>query len=37
MHLQDDYWKGMAYGIVDEAKRAGGKVVQVSIAGNTAM
>lgn len=33
VHLQDDYWKGMAYGIVDEVKRAGGKVVQVSIAG----
>lgn len=33
VHLQDDYWKGMAYGIVDEVKRSGGKVVQVSIAG----
>ena len=33
VHLQDDFWKGMAYGIVDETKRVGGKVVQVSIAG----
>jgi ABC-type sugar transport system substrate-binding protein len=33
VHLQDDYWKGMAYGIVDEVQRSGGKVVQVSIAG----
>jgi ribose transport system substrate-binding protein len=33
VHLQDDYWKGIAYGIVDEVKRVGGKVVQVDIAG----
>ncbi|MCF4167359.1 substrate-binding domain-containing protein [Zavarzinia compransoris] len=33
VHLQDNYWKGMAYGIVDEAKRAGVEVVQVSVAG----
>src|SRR5882724_751933 len=33
VHLQDDYWKGMAYGIVDEVAKSGGKVVQVSIAG----
>jgi ribose transport system substrate-binding protein len=33
VHLQDDYWKGMAYGIVDEVERSGGEVVQVSIAG----
>src|SRR5258708_7088401 len=33
VHLQDDYWKGMAYGIVDEVQKSGGKVVQVSIAG----
>src|SRR6516164_533817 len=33
VHLQDDFWKGMAYGMVDETKHVGGKVVQVSIAG----
>src|SRR5258708_289503 len=33
VHLQDDYWKGMAYGIVDEVNRVGGKVVQVDVAG----
>lgn len=33
VHLQDDYWKGMAYGIVDEVEKSGGQVVQVSIAG----
>jgi ABC-type sugar transport system substrate-binding protein len=33
VHLQDDFWKGMAYGIVDEVNRVGGKVVQISIAG----
>jgi ribose transport system substrate-binding protein len=33
VHLQDDYWKGMAYGIVDEVQKSGGKIVQVSIAG----
>ena len=33
VHLQDDYWKGMAYGIVDEVERSGGEIVQVSIAG----
>lgn len=33
VHLQDDFWKGIAYGIVDEAKRSGVKVLQVSVAG----
>jgi ribose transport system substrate-binding protein len=33
VHLQDDFWKGMAYGMVDETKRVGGKIVQISIAG----
>ncbi|MGQ9366863.1 substrate-binding domain-containing protein [Azospirillum sp. ST 5-10] len=33
VHLQDDYWKGMAYGIADEAKRSGAEVVQISVAG----
>ena len=33
VHLQDDYWKGMAYGIADEAKRTGVEVVQISVAG----
>lgn len=33
VHLQDDYWKGIAYGIVDEAKRSGVTVEQVDIAG----
>ena len=33
VHVQDDFWKGLAYGIADEVKRVGGKVVQVTIAG----
>jgi ribose transport system substrate-binding protein len=33
VHLQDDYWKGMAYGITDEAKRSGLQIVQVGVAG----
>lgn len=33
VHLHDDFWKGIAYGIVDEAKRSGVKVLQVSVAG----
>lgn len=33
VHLQDDFWKGMAYGMVEETKAVGGKIVQVSIAG----
>jgi len=33
VHLQDDFWKGMAYGMVDEVNRVGGKIVQISIAG----
>jgi ABC-type sugar transport system substrate-binding protein len=33
VHLNDDFWKGIAYGIQDEAKRSGVKVVQVSVAG----
>ena len=33
VHLNDDFWKGIAYGIHDEAKRTGIEVVQVSVAG----
>ncbi|WP_155831135.1 substrate-binding domain-containing protein [Hyphomicrobium sp. 802] len=33
VHLHDDFWKGIAYGIVDEAKRSNVKVLQVSVAG----
>jgi ABC-type sugar transport system substrate-binding protein len=33
VHLNDDFWKAIAYGIQDEAKRSGVKVVQVSVAG----
>ncbi len=33
VHLQDDFWKGIAYGIEDEAKRSGVTLVQVSVAG----
>ena len=33
VHLNDDFWKGIAYGIVDEAKRSNVKVVQISVAG----
>ena len=33
VHLNDDFWKGIAYGIADEAKRSNVKVVQVTIAG----
>jgi len=34
VHLNDDFWKGIAYGIQDEARRSGAKVVQISVAGN---
>jgi ribose transport system substrate-binding protein len=33
VHLNDDFWKGIAYGIIDEAKRSNVTVAQVSIAG----
>lgn len=33
VHLNDDFWKGIAYGMVDEAKRSNVKIVQVSVAG----
>lgn len=33
VHLNDDFWRGIAYGIVDEAKRSNVKVVQISVAG----
>lgn len=33
VHLQDDFWKGIAYGIQDEAKRSGVQLLQVSVAG----
>jgi ABC-type sugar transport system substrate-binding protein len=33
VHLNDDFWKGVAYGIVDEAKRSNVQVVRVSVAG----
>jgi len=33
VHLQDDFWKGIAYGIQDEAKRSGVEVAQVTVAG----
>lgn len=33
VHLQDDFWKGIAYGIQDEAKRSGVNVLQISVAG----
>lgn len=33
VHLHDDFWKGIAYGIADEAKRSNVKVVQISVAG----
>lgn len=33
VHLQDEYWKGMAYGIVDEAARSGVTIRQIDIAG----
>ncbi len=33
VHLNDDFWKGIAYGIADEAKRSNVKLVQVTIAG----
>lgn len=33
VHLHDDFWKGIAYGIVDEAKRSHVQVLQVSVAG----
>jgi ribose transport system substrate-binding protein len=33
VHLNDDFWKGIAYGIADEAKRSNVQVVQISVAG----
>ena len=33
VHLNDDFWKGIAYGIADEAKRSNVKLVEVTIAG----
>lgn len=33
VHLQDDFYKGIVYGIEDEAAQAGAQVVQVSVAG----
>lgn len=33
VHLQDDFWKGMAYGISDEARLSGVKVEQIDVAG----
>lgn len=33
VHLQDDFWKGIAYGIQDEARRSGVQVMQVAVAG----
>ena len=33
VHLQDDFYKGIVYGIEDEAKQVGAQVVQVSVAG----
>ena len=33
VHLHDDFWKGIAYGIVDEAKRSHVQVLQTSVAG----
>jgi ribose transport system substrate-binding protein len=33
VHLNDDFWKGVAYGTVDEAKRSNIEVVRVSVAG----
>ena len=33
VHLNDDFWKGIAFGIADEAKRSNVKLVQVMVAG----
>jgi ribose transport system substrate-binding protein len=33
VHFIDDYWKGTAYGIVDEAEKSGVKVVRILAAG----
>lgn len=33
VHLQDDFWKGIAYGMVDEAARSNVEILQVSVAG----
>lgn len=33
VHAQDDFWKGMAYGISDEAKRSNVELLQVFVAG----
>src|SRR5690606_21549149 len=33
VHLMDNFYTGIAYGIIDEAKRSGVEVAQVSVAG----
>lgn len=33
VHVQDDFWKGIAYGIADEAKRSNVEVLPVYVAG----
>ncbi len=33
VHMQDDFWKGIAYGIADEAKRSNVSVAQITVAG----
>ena len=33
VHLNDEFWKGIAYGIVDEAKRSNVQVVRIMVAG----
>jgi ABC-type sugar transport system substrate-binding protein len=33
VHLNDEFWRGVAFGIVDEAKRSNVTVVRVSVAG----
>ncbi|MFU6848498.1 substrate-binding domain-containing protein [Pseudomonas aeruginosa] len=33
VHLQDDFWKGIAFGIADEARLSNVKVAQLSVAG----
>src|SRR5690606_17890460 len=33
VHLMDNFYTGIAYGIMDEAKRSGVEVAQVSVAG----
>jgi ribose transport system substrate-binding protein len=33
VHLNDDFWKGLAYGVSDEAKRSNATVLQITVAG----